>query len=277
MEASIEVHEVCKHYGETAALRNVSFSVERGECVALLGPNGAGKTTALEILLGLRRADSGSARMTGTVACTPQTTGFPDVLSVRELLDFVAVHYPNALAADAILDAFDLRSVADTRVGTLSGGAQRRVALALACGANTDIVILDEPTTGLDAESRRRLWSQLASGISNRTMLFTTHYMEEAEALATRIIVIDVGCVVFDGSPSSFRGRFGRRRVEYIGAPLTMPNASIVQAGARTIVTTDDTDAYVRALVTANVPFSALSITQSSFEDIFLEVTGARQ
>lgn len=265
MEASIVLSDVRKSYGHTEALRGVSFSVARGECVALLGPNGAGKTTALEILLGLRHADSGYASIHGTVACTPQSTGFPDALHVDELVQFAAVHYPNAFAPEAILEAFDLGGVAHERAGSLSGGVQRRLALALACGANTDIVILDEPSTGLDAESRRRLWAQLKSGIANRTTLFTTHYMEEAEALANRIIVIDGGRVLFDGTPAEFRERFGRRRIEY------------TQAGQRMFVTTDDTDAYVRALVTSDVPFSDLYITQSSFEEIFLELTGAKQ
>ncbi len=276
MEASISFADVYKTYAKTEALRGVSFSVERGECVALLGPNGAGKTTALEILLGLRCADRGYAQANGSVACTPQTTGFPDVLRVDELVGFAASHYPNA-RRDDILDAFDLRNLAHKRAGSLSGGEQRRVALALACGVNTDIVILDEPSTGLDAESRRRLWSQLSSGITNCTTLFTTHYMEEAEALATRIIVIDRGRVLFDGSPIAFREHFGRRRIEYTGAPLPLRDASIVQAGSRTIVTTGDTDAYIRTLVTSNVPFSDLRITESSFEDIFLEITGAMQ
>ncbi len=274
-ELSIVFDDVYKCYGETEALKGVSFSVRRGECVALLGPNGAGKTTALEILLGLRRADRGSAGMRGTIACTPQATGFPDALRVGELVAFAVAHYPSAFSPDAILEAFDLKSVARSRVGTLSGGVQRRVALALACGMNADVVVLDEPTTGLDAESRRRLWSQLNAGIANRTTLFTTHYMEEAEALATRIILIDRGRVLFDGTPAAFRERFGRRHIQYTGDPIALPDASVVHAGPRTIVATDDTDAYIRALVTSNVPFSDLCITQSSFEEIFLQLTEA--
>lgn len=261
---SIEFSNVVKQYGSTQALRGVSFAVDRGECVALLGPNGAGKTTALEILLGLRRADAGLAQLNGSVACTPQTTGFPDALKVRELVAFAAAHYRNPSDLASVLDAFDLTEYANHRVGGLSGGEARRVALALAFAGNTDIVVLDEPSTGLDAESRRRLWSQLGSGMANRTTLFTTHYLEEAEALATRIVLIDRGLVRFDGTPNEFRARFGMRRIEYVDS-----------AGARRVVATDDTDGYVRTLVQSGTPFSQLTVTQSSFEEIFLSLTGA--
>jgi ABC-2 type transport system ATP-binding protein len=255
-------NDVYKSYGKTEALRGVSFSVEPGECVALLGPNGAGKTTALEILLGLRHADGGYAVASGSVACTPQTTAFPDALRVCELLGFAAAHYPGALDIDEVLDAFDLSNLARIRAGSLSGGEQRRVALALAFVGNTDIVVLDEPSTGLDVESRRRLWSALRSGIERRTTLFTTHYMDEAEALATRVVVIDRGQVLFDGSPAAFRSNFGCARIEY------------TLGGRRTTVTTADTDAYIRELVRENVPFADLRISQPSFEEVFLTLTG---
>ena len=261
---TITFDRVSKRYGGTRALQEASFSVERGECVALLGPNGAGKTTALEILLGLRTADSGVARIDGSVACTPQTTGFPDALTVNELVRFSAAHYPNHVSVASVLDAFELTKYASARVGGLSGGEQRRVALALAFVGATDVVILDEPSTGLDAESRRRLWSQLSSGMSDRTTLFTTHYLEEAEALATRIVMLDRGIVRFDGTPNEFRAQFGARRIEYVD-----------RAGARQVVMVDDTDAYVRDLVRSETPFSQLTVTQSSFEDIFLSLTGA--
>ncbi|HET9029381.1 MAG TPA: ABC transporter ATP-binding protein [Candidatus Aquilonibacter sp.] len=261
---TITFKDVCKRYGQTQALQNVSFTVERGECVALLGPNGAGKTTALEILLGLRTANSGIAQIDGSVACTPQSSGFPDALRVGELIGFAAAHYARASSVESVLEAFDLSSYQNARVGGLSGGEQRRVALALAFAGNTDVVVLDEPSTGLDAESRRRLWSQIQTGIANRTTLFTTHYLEEAEALATRIVLIDRGNVRFDGTPDEFRSRFGAKRVEYVDG-----------SGSKRVVASGDTDAYVRNLVHSGEPFSQLTVTQSSFEDIFLSLTGA--
>ncbi len=261
---SITLSSVSKSYGALRALNDVSFAVETGECVALLGSNGAGKTTALEILLGMRRADSGTVRVAGTISAMPQNTGFPDALHVRELVEFAAAHYPAPRGVGETLTAFELEDLAKTRVGGLSGGQQRRVALALAFVAGSDIVVLDEPSTGLDVESRHRLWSQLRAGMAARTTLFTTHYLEEAEALATRVIVIDRGEIRFDGSTGTFREQFGRKRVEYTDA-----------AGSRQIHVPSDTDEFIRELVRKEVAFRDLHIAQSSFEEIFLNLTGA--
>ncbi|HVA27024.1 MAG TPA: ABC transporter ATP-binding protein [Candidatus Baltobacteraceae bacterium] len=271
----IRFNNVKKAYGAIQALRGVSFEVAAGEIVALLGPNGAGKTTAIEILLGLRSSDSGEVLVDGKtpqsllarsqMAATPQNTGFPDALTVREIVAFAARHYAAARDVDATLAAFELSDLAGKRLGGLSGGQQRRVALALAFVTNTPLVLLDEPSTGLDVESRRRLWEQLRASVdAHRTVLFTTHYLEEAEALATRIIVIDRGELRFDGTPAAFRDTFGSRRVEYVAS-----------SGERVVVTPPDTDAYVRELVLAEGAFRDLHVTQTSFEEIFLELTGA--
>lgn len=270
----IRFEHISKSYGAAKALRDVSFEIASGEIVALLGPNGAGKTTAIEILLGLRHADSGTVLVGGDspqsldarsrMAATPQNTGFPDALTVREIVTFAAGHYPSARDVDATLAAFELRDIASKRLGGLSGGQQRRVALALTFVANTPLVLLDEPSTGLDVEARRGLWDQLRASVADtRTVLFTTHYLEEAEALATRIIVIDRGELRFDGSPAAFRGQFGSRRVEYVDAN-----------GGRVIVTPADTDAFIRNLVHEQIAFRDLQVGQSSFEDMFLELTG---
>ncbi len=271
----IRFNNVKKAYGAIQALRGVSFEVAAGEIVALLGPNGAGKTTAIEILLGLRHPDSGDVLIDGKaphsllarsqMAATPQNTGFPDALTVREIVAFAAGHYPTPRDVDATLAAFELNDLAGKRLGGLSGGQQRRVALALAFVANTPLVLRDEPSTGLDVESRRRLWEQLLASVdAKRTVVFTTHYVEDAAALATRLVVIDRGELRFDGTPAAFRDTFGSRRVEYL-AP----------GGERVVATPLDTDAYVRELVLAEVAFRDLHVTQSSFEDIFLELTGA--
>ncbi len=270
----IEAQGLRKSYGSVRALNDVGFTVDAGEVVALLGRNGAGKTTAIELLLGLRTPDAGSVTICGepprspaarrNVGAMPQHTGFPDSLRVRELVELAAVHYAHPHAIDDVLAAFDLGALANDRVGGLSGGQQRRVALALAFVGNPRVVMLDEPSTGLDVEARRALWEQIrAAADETRCVLFTTHYLEEAEALATRILVIDRGVVLFDGSPRSFRERFGARRVEYVAA-----------SGERTVVTTDDTDGYVRELVTSGAAFRDLTVTQSSFEDVFLDLVG---
>jgi ABC-2 type transport system ATP-binding protein len=152
--------------------------------------------------------------------------------------------------------------MAKRRAGTLSGGESRRLALALAFVGNPELVVLDEPTTGLDVESRRRLWDTVRALGDGRSILFTTHYLEEAEALATRIVVIDRGRLLFDGDARTLRGRVGGRRLRYVGAHGPV------------CVSTDDADAYVRAMVNDGTVFSDLEIVRPSLEEAFLTLTG---
>ena len=262
--SAISFSHISKAYGTARALDDVSFEIGRGEVVALLGPNGAGKTTAIEIVLGLRRPSAGAFHVEGTIGATPQNTGFPDVLRVSEVVAFAAEHYGHPVPIAEILAAFDLTDLARRKIGDLSGGQQRRVALALAFVGDPDIVVLDEPTTGLDIEARRGVWQQLrASTGSGRTTLFTTHYLEEAQALATRIIVLVEGRIRFDGTPSAFAATLGKRRVEYVRP-----------SGERVAIVCDDTDAFIRELVRESVPFSDLLVTQPSFDDVFLHLIG---
>ncbi|HTX60002.1 MAG TPA: ABC transporter ATP-binding protein, partial [Verrucomicrobiae bacterium] len=284
----IELTDVYKSYGAVRALDGLSLRVERDEIVALLGPNGAGKTTALEIALGLRCAESGSVRLFGgsprdaetrrRVGATPQESGFPDNLRVSELLDFAASHYPHPAAPGAILGTFGLEALASRRAGQLSGGESRRLALALAFVGNPDLAVLDEPTTGLDVESRRRLWDVVRDAARERSILFTTHYLEEAEALATRIVVVDRGRAIFDGGARELRERFGARRVSYVGAPFDPSaygvDATHVASNGRVVAAAADADAYVRALVRSGAAFSQLEVASPSLEEAFLSITG---
>ncbi|HEY6326000.1 MAG TPA: ABC transporter ATP-binding protein [Candidatus Cybelea sp.] len=268
----LEFDGVGKSYGAIRALNALSFGVERGEIVALLGPNGAGKTTALEIALGLRSADSGSVRLFESsprhvatrrrLGVTPQESGFPDMLRVDEIAAYVAQHYPNAAPISETLETFGLTSLAGRRAGTLSQGQSRRLAVALAFAGRPELVVLDEPTTGLDVESRRNLWDVVRSAGEHRSILFTTHYLEEAQALASRIIVIDHGALRFDGDPQELRARMGTRRLSYVGADGPV------------VLNATDSDAYVRALVTSGVAFSDLEIAAPSLEEAFLSLTG---
>jgi ABC-2 type transport system ATP-binding protein len=271
----LNFENVVKSYGEIRALDSLSFSVGRDEIVALLGPNGAGKTTALEIALGLRDADSGTARLFGVspraaairrrLGATPQESGFPDMLRVDEIVAFVAEHYPRPAPIGETLARFGLGEIAKRRAGTLSTGQSRRVALALAFVGNPEFVVLDEPTTGLDVESRLRLWEIVRNLGSGRSILFTTHYLEEAQALATRILVLDRGKLLFDGEAGALRARVGDRRLSYEGK-----NGPV-------LVTSADTDAYVRAMVNDGVVFSNLEIARPSLEEAFLSLTGGRK
>ena len=263
---------VVKRYGPVRALDGLSFALERNEIVALLGPNGAGKTTALEIALGLRSPDAGSVTLFGgsprTLAArrrlgvTPQESGFPDMLAVEEIVAFVCRHYPSPADEAHTLEAFGLRDLRKRRAGTLSGGEARRLALALSFAGNPELIVLDEPSAGLDVQARRRLWEFVRDEGSHRSVLFTTHYLEEAQALASRILVIDRGRLLFDGTSQQLRERVGGRRLTYDGE------------NGRVVVTAGDTDAYVRELVTSGAVFTNLEITKPSLEEAFLSLTG---
>jgi ABC-2 type transport system ATP-binding protein len=196
-----ELVGVSKSFGSVRALDRLDLTVDRDEIVAVLGPNGAGKTTAIGVLLGLRRPDSGRALLFGRdpsdvatrrrVGCTPQQTSFPLTLRVGEIVDFVRAHYPRPLARDVLVDRFALREFEHRQAGGLSGGERRRVACALAFAGDPELVVLDEPSSGLDIESRLALWRTIRD--EQRTVLLTTHSFEEAEALATRIVVLHRG------------------------------------------------------------------------------------
>lgn len=204
-----ELVGVTKTLGRTRALDGLELGVDAGEVVALLGPNGAGKTTALRILLGLRRPDRGVVRLFGRdpthpatrrrVGCTPQETSFPGTLRVRELVELVRAHFPAPLTFAELAARFELADLERRQAGGLSGGQKRRLACALAFAGDPELVVLDEPSTGLDVESRLRLWETIGRG--EHTVLLTTHDLGEAELLATRVAVIRAGRVVAQGTP----------------------------------------------------------------------------
>jgi ABC-2 type transport system ATP-binding protein len=223
-QAAAVLRGVHKRYGRLEALQGVDLEIRPGELVALLGPNGAGKTTAVSILLGQRRPDAGTARLFGRdptlpaarrpVGATPQAAGFPDNLTVREVIDLVRVHYPHAAATPALLGRFGLSDVAGRRAGGLSGGQTRRLAVALAFAGRPQLVVLDEPTTGLDVEARRGLWEVLRDFVAKGgSVLLTTHYLDKAQALASRVVVIAGGRIVAHGSVGDITARAGLSRV----------------------------------------------------------------
>ena len=204
---------VSKRFGEAVALDRVDLAVEAGEIVALVGPNGAGKTTALAILLGLRRPDEGAAEIFGVdprqvrarlaVGVTPQESGFPPTLRVREIVELVRAHFACAVPTDELLGRFRLDTIARRQAGGLSGGERRRLSVALAFAGDPAAIFLDEPTAGLDVESRRSVWAEIDRySADGGTVLLTTHYLDEAERLAGRIVLLARGRVVAEGSPT---------------------------------------------------------------------------
>jgi ABC-2 type transport system ATP-binding protein len=285
----MELRGVRKRYGDVEALRGVDFHLRTGEQVALLGPNGAGKTTAVSILLGLRRPDAGSARLFGqnpvlpsarrSIGVTPQETGFPDGLTVGEVVDLVRAHYPNPIATGRLLERFGLSAMARRRAGKLSGGEARRLAVALAFAGRPRAVVLDEPTTGLDVESRLAVWGVLRDFVTGGgSVLLTTHYLEEAQVLASRVVLISDATITAQGSVEEITSQAGLSRVRLRALTLPdLPAVSRVEStdGLHTPYTSDP-DAVVRALVLKGVPFTDLHIERASLEEAFLSLTGSR-
>jgi ABC-2 type transport system ATP-binding protein len=202
--AAAELRGVWKRLGRVDALSGVDLEVREGEVVALLGPNGAGKTTLANVLLGLRRPDRGSVTVAGPTGATPQGMGFPPTLRVREILDFTCAHYVQPVDVDTLLDRFELAELAHRQTGGLSGGETRRLAVAVAFAGSPSLAVLDEPTTGLDVESRRAVWDEVRAFASHGgAVLLTTHSLEEARALADRVVVIAHGRIVAAGEPDA--------------------------------------------------------------------------
>src|SRR5881409_573711 len=201
-----ELVNASKRYGEVEAVRDVSFVIEPGEVVAMLGPNGAGKTTSISLMLGLRQPTSGTVRLFGLpptdrrarsrAGVMLQESGTPGVLTVRELIELFGTYYPSPLPTDRAIAMAGLADKADARVVTLSGGQRQRLYFTLAICGNPDVLFLDEPTAGMDVEARRAfVASTQALADAGKTIVFTTHYLKEAEELARRIVVVDQGLV----------------------------------------------------------------------------------
>ena len=285
-----ELNKVEKRYGTVEALRGVDLAVESGELVALLGPNGAGKTTAVNVLLGQRKPDNGTARLFGRnptepaaralAGVTPQQTAFPQNLKVREVVDLVQAHYPEPRPGERLLERFGLADLASRSAGGLSGGQQRRLALALAFAGNPKVVFLDEPTAGVDVGARRNLWTGIRSFVdAGGTVLLTTHYLEEAEALASRIVVIHSGSIVAEGSVAEITASVGLSQVRLRAEVLPeLVNADRVERHNGThVIYTADPDALVQELAAAGVPFEGLEINRAGLEEAFLTLTGGEQ
>lgn len=292
MNHVVQVEGVTRRFGAVTALDDVSLDVREGELVGLLGPNGAGKTTLLSLVSGIRKPDAGTIRLFGRdprdaaarlgLGTTPQETGLPPTLRVGEVVDLVAGHYRDPMPRGEVLERFGIGDLAGRQTGGLSGGQKRRLAVALALVGRPRLVLLDEPTTGLDVEARHVLWDALRQyHADGATVLLTSHYLEEIEALAQRVVVIGEGRVLADDSLAAVLDLVAVRRVlvsvpEHAAAALARIDGvvSAERDGDRWTLLASDADAVVRALVRDDVPFRGLEVRGASLEEAFLALTG---
>ena len=292
--SAIVVDDLQKSYGETHAVRGVSFTVNEGECVALLGPNGAGKTTTLEVLEGYLHRDGGRVEVLGTdpqhgtrawreqIGIVLQGTAVDPYLTVRETLTRTAQFYAKPRRVAEVIDLVGLTEKADARVNKLSGGQQRRLDVAYGIVGNPKLLFLDEPTTGFDPSARRGAWDLVNDlrGLGT-TIMLTTHYMDEAQALADNIVVIGNGAVVAEGAPDSLGGRDTaalqiRFRLPSDVDPASLPVAAAVDHHGFCVVTTTD-DLKVLNVLTGwalkqQVALEGLVASRPSLEDTYLSL-----
>jgi ABC-2 type transport system ATP-binding protein len=292
----IELRALAKTYrtpaGPVEAVRRLDIQVEAGETVALLGPNGAGKSTTIDLLLGLQRPDSGTVAVfgrspgaavaDGRVGVMLQAGGLLRELSVRELVTMMRALHPRPLPVDETLALARLEAIADHRTEKLSGGQQQRVRFALALVGDPDLLVLDEPTVGLDVEARQAFWATVR-GLAQRgkTVLFATHYLEEADSYADRAVLMAHGRVVVDGPTTEIKAMVGSRTISATlpGVPLeqleTLPGvAAAARRGEAVVLVCFDSDAAVRALILAQPQARDIEIKGAGLEQAFLQLTG---
>ena len=301
-EPIIQVEGLYKNYGAVAALRGVSFSVEEGEVFGLLGPNGAGKTTTVEILEGMRTPDRGLARVGGLdpeksgtqfkerIGAVLQSTSLPDKLRVKEAIELFSRFYQRRADTNELLRRFQLDEKSDAYYSQLSGGQKQRLALAMALVNDPDVIFLDEPTAGLDPQVRREIYDKIEQlRREKKTVLLTTHYIEEAERLCDRVAIVDNGRVIAQGTPRELKQKSaGRTRIEVrLAKPVSDGSLASLDAVAdcrefegnyilhsthapQTIVS------LVKRLEAENNELQSLEMFTPSLEDVFIELTGRR-
>ena len=290
----VELIEARKRYGPVEALRGITLTILTGEIVAMLGPNGAGKTTSISLMLGLRQPTSGTVRLFGLpptdrrarsrAGVMLQESGTPGVLTVRELIELFRTYYPSPLPTDRAIAMAGLADKADARVVTLSGGQRQRLYFALAICGNPDVLFLDEPTAGMDVEARRAfVASTQALADAGKTIVFTTHYLKEAEELARRIVVVDQGLIIADAAPRELMSKVAAKRVSFaVAQPLaaeTFAGLSIAALDAsnhRVLFLTNEPEIVLRTLFERGVAMRDLEVVGADLEEAFLSLTHHR-
>jgi ABC-2 type transport system ATP-binding protein len=284
------LNQVSKNYGAVQALKNFSLNVRAGELTAVLGPNGAGKTTAIKLLLGLARPTSGRVSVFGgdpmvmethlRVGAMLQVGRVPESLRVREHIDLFSSYYPEPLPMKQTLSIAGIDDLRDRKFGDLSGGQKQRVLFALAICGNPDLLFLDEPTVGLDVEARHLLWDEIRQLLAfGKTVVLTTHYLEEADALADRVVVINKGSMIAEGTPQEIKTRTAGKTIRC----LTRLSAVVVRALPGVVDVQDDRGTMVihtsrpepvlRELLNRDLDISGIEVAGAGLEDAFLALT----
>ncbi|MGE9696870.1 MULTISPECIES: ABC transporter ATP-binding protein [unclassified Streptomyces] len=292
--------DVTKSYGEVRAVAGLSLVLRPGETVALLGPNGAGKSSTLDLLLGLRRPDAGTVRLfggsperalaAGRVGAMLQSGGLMEDVTVRELVTFAARLHPRPYPVDDTLAVAGLTGVAEQKVNKLSGGQEQRVRFALATVGDCDLIVLDEPTTGMDVTARHAFWATMREqAASGRTVLFATHYLEEADAIADRVLVLNKGRLLADGTAAEVKARAGARRISFDLEPAAatglaerlrpLPGLTEVTVSGHSVrLASHDADATVHALYALGDLYPRnLEVRGLGLEQAFIALTTAEE
>jgi ABC-2 type transport system ATP-binding protein len=287
----VSFENVSKHYGSLKAVDGLSLELRGGETVALLGPNGAGKSTSLDMLLALRKPTSGKIRMfgsdpyhaikSGKVGAMLQSGGLMPEVTVRELVTLVAGLHPRPVPVATTLRRAGVEEVANQRVDRLSGGQTQRVRFALAIAGESDLIVLDEPTTAMDVETRQRFWAQMKEEVAEgKTLLFATHYLEEADQAADRILVINRGRLLADGTPAEIKSRAGAKqlsfRLENVSEPFLLGLPGLVSLDVRGDVVhiqSSDSDKTLYAVLDAGYRPSEIEVSGLGLEQAFLAIT----
>jgi ABC-2 type transport system ATP-binding protein len=292
VSAAAQLTDVTKKYGDLVALKGISLTIDPGEVVAMLGPNGAGKTTSISLLLGLRKPTSGTAKLFGLnptdrharsrAGVMLQESGVPQVLKVTEMIDLFRSYYPSPMPTARVLELAGLEDKAQSQTKDLSGGQRQRLYFALAICGDPELIFLDEPTVGLDVESRRAFIQSIKGFIaSGKTIVLTTHYLEEADELAKRVVVIDHGLIIADASPDEIKAKVVGRKVTFSSARALTPadfdglpiTASEIKDHHHTLMTAQP-EAVLRELFRRGVDIHDLEVTGAGLEEAFLSLTG---
>ncbi|MGB8131511.1 MAG: ABC transporter ATP-binding protein [Candidatus Angelobacter sp.] len=280
---------VTKKYDAITALNDVSLNVRAGELLALLGPNGAGKTTSVRLLLGLSKPGTGSVKVfgrdprdasaRGRVGAMLQVAKVPETLKVREHINLFRSYYSTPLSLESTLEAAGLEGMENRMFGALSGGQKQRVLFALAICGNPDLLFLDEPTVGLDIGTRHLIWQQIRRLIQRgRTVVLTTHYLEEVDALADRVVVLNHGVIVAEGTSTEIKGRTAQRKIRC--ATILRPGeiesmaqvSSVAEQEGKMEIRTSQVEPVLRELFLRDPNLSGLEVSSSTLEEAFLKI-----